>query len=92
MLSGRITFGLGQVETFPGPPPMLPPFGQTAVAQTPPVQWGLPEWAIVFTLGYIVISVLFTSKKAVGGVYGFYRQRRAKRAAYHEREAEHFRR
>jgi hypothetical protein len=86
MLSGRFTFGLGQE-----PPPLLPPFGQTAVPQTPPVQWGLGEWAVVVGLGYVVYSLLFTSKRAVGAARGFYKERRRKRAAYHEREAEHYR-
>jgi hypothetical protein len=67
MLSGRFTFGLGQVDTFPAP------FGQTAVMQTAPAQWGLAEWAVVLTLGYIAISVVLTTKRAF---------RRRKRAAY----------
>jgi len=64
MLSGRFTFGLGQVESFPG---------QTAVMQTAPAQWGLGEWAVVLTLGYIAISVVLTTKRVF---------RRRKRAAY----------
>jgi len=50
-------------------------------------QWGLPEWGIVALGGYMVLSTLFTTSRAVKRVRALPGERRKKRAAALRKEA-----
>jgi hypothetical protein len=49
--------------------------------------WGASEWAIVLVGGYMVISTIFTTKRAASRVRAIPGERRQKRAAALRREA-----
>jgi hypothetical protein len=54
-----------------------------------PSTWGLPEWGVVLLGGYMVISTVFTTKRAAGriaAIPGEHRKRRA--ASYRAKAAE----
>lgn len=96
MITGRITYGIGQVDPST---PVAPAFvgmpigqmvAQSSVAQTAPVEWGLGEWAVVIGLGLVAFSVFSTAKRGAGHVGGWYGRRKRRLAEYHSREAEHY--
>ena len=66
MLTGRFTYGLGQVDSssvfsaFMSTPP-----GQSTVVQTAPAQWGATEWLTVAILGFVAWSVFAQTKRTV---------------------------
>lgn len=92
MLTGRFTYGLGQVDSssvfsaFMSTPP-----GQSTVVQTPPVLWGSTEWLTILVLGYVAFSVFAQTKRTVGRTRGYLSKRRERLAREHEASAEHYR-
>jgi hypothetical protein len=50
--------------------------------------FGWPEWTILGVLGYMLLSSFLTTKRAVGGVTGAVRSRRAKLRKRRLQEAE----
>jgi hypothetical protein len=49
--------------------------------------WGWPEWAVVIFGGYALISVLFTTKRAVATVQRLPGERRKRKAAHYRKLA-----
>lgn len=92
MLTGRFTYGLGQVDStsvfsaFMNTPP-----GQSTVVQTAPAQWGTAEWLTIGVVGYIALSVFTQTKRTVGKTRGYLEERRERLAREHEAEAERYR-
>lgn len=90
MLTGRFTYGLGQVEStsvFSA----FNPLTQTSAGQTAPAQWGGMEWLTVGILGYIALSVFTQTKRTVGRTRGYLQERRERLAREHEAHAEFYR-
>jgi hypothetical protein len=51
-------------------------------------QWGWQEWGIVILGGYMVVSTLFTTKRAAKAVYSIPGERRKRRAKSLREEAD----
>ena len=92
MLTGRFTYGLGQVDStsvfsaFMNTPP-----GQSTVVQTAPAQWGGAEWLTILVLGYVGLSVFSQTRRTVGKTRGYLSERRERLAREHEATAEFYR-
>ena len=92
MLTGRFTYGLGQVDStsvfsaFMNTPP-----AQSTVAQTPPAQWGATEWLTIGIVGYVALSVFTQTKRTVGRTRGYLSERRERLVREHEATAEYYR-
>lgn len=92
MLTGRFTYGLGQVDnTSVFSAFMNTPISQSPVAQNPPVQWGGAEWALVALAGYVAFSVFTQTKRTVGRTRGYLSERRERMAREHETAAARYR-
>jgi hypothetical protein len=50
-------------------------------------QWGWPEYAVIAVGGYMVLSTLFTTKRAVSKVRALPGERRKRKAAYYRKKA-----
>ena len=92
MLTGRFTYGLGQVDSssvfsaFMSTPP-----GQATVVQTAPAQWGGTEWLTIGILGYVLLSVFTQTKRTVGRTRGYLAERRERLAREAEATADYYR-
>ena len=92
MLTGRFTYGLGQVDTssvfsaFMSTPP-----AQSTVVQTAPAQWGTTEWLTIAVVGYVALSVFTQTRRTVGKTRGYLAERRKRLAREHEAAAERYR-
>lgn len=92
MLTGRFTYGMGQVDStsvfsaFMSTPP-----AQSTVVQTAPAQWGATEWLTIGILGYVALSVFSQTKRTVGKTRGYLAERRERLAREHETQAEYYR-
>lgn len=96
MLTGRITYGLGQALDEYGQPVVtassIPAaLAQSSVFQSAPAQWGAGEWAVVLGGFFVLYSVFSTSKRHVGQVRGTLQRRRQRLAEQHEAAAKHYR-
>lgn len=89
MLTGRFTYGLGQVDSSSVFSAFQP--SQSTVLQTPPAQWGAAEWITVAIAGYVVFSVFTQTKRTAGRARGYLAERRERLAREHEAHAEHYR-
>lgn len=92
MLTGRFTYGLGQVDsTSVFSAFMNTPISQTPVAQNPPIAWGGTEWLLVGIAAYVAFSVFTQTKRTVGRTRGYLSERRERLAREHEATAEYYR-
>jgi hypothetical protein len=91
VLTGKFTYGLGQVDTQGDSTSVFQAFGQSTVAQTPPAYWGVGEWAMVLGVGYVLYSVFAQTKGHVKRTRGYFAERRERLAREHEAAAEHYR-
>ena len=49
--------------------------------------WGWPEWTIAILGGYMVLSTVFTTKRAVSGIAKIPGERRKRKAAHYRKMA-----
>lgn len=77
MLTGRFTYGLGQVDgssvfsAFMSTPP-----AQSTVVQTAPAQWGAAEWLTIAIAAYVAFSVFTQTRRTVGKTREYLSERR----------------
>lgn len=91
MLTGRFTYGLGQVDSQGSSTSVFQAFGQSPVVQTAPAQWGGTEWLTILVLGYVGLSVFTQTKRTVGGTRSYLSERRERLAREHESYADYYR-
>lgn len=89
MITGRFTYGMGQVDSSSVFAAFQPT--QSSVVQTAPAQWGTAEWLTVLGVGYVALSVFTQTKRTVGKTRGYLEQRRERLARQHEATAEYYR-
>jgi hypothetical protein len=91
MLTGRFTYGLGQIDTQGDSTSVFQAFQQSTPAQTPPAQWTFGTWALVIGAGYVLWSVLRQTKQHVGRTRGYLAERRERLAREAEATADYYR-
>lgn len=99
MLTGRITYGMGQALDAYGMPVassggggmFQTPIAQSAVAQTPIAQWGGGEWFMAGLAAFVLFSVFTTTRRGVGRARGYLAERRKRLSRRAEAEAEYYR-
>lgn len=94
MLTGRITYGLGQYDPstpVAGAGIFNTPISQLSAVQTPIGQWGAGEIATAVIAAFVVYSVFFTTKRGVSTGREKLARRRKRLSEQYEAAAKHYR-